>query len=127
MLVLALACTSATGPANVLPPGIWGGDQANLIVTADSARVEFVCASGWLDAPVALDSNGRFEVAGQYRFEAGPVGLPVPAHWIGELQLTTTGSLVTLTGLVTPPGQDPFPIGPFHLVQGKRVTTGLCA
>lgn len=127
MLILLLACSSSLAPSGVLPPGVWGGDQANLIVTTDSARAEFVCASGWLDAPVALDPQGRFDVGGSYRFEAGPVGQPVPARWRGRLERLPGGSVVTLEVIVLNPEVPPDTLGPFHLIGGKRVTTGLCA
>jgi hypothetical protein len=125
--VVAGCTASPMGIAGTLPPGLWGGDQVNLIVTPDSARAEFVCASGWLDTPIAVDSAGVFAVDGQYRFEAGPVGLPVPARWLGRVTPLLAPSEITLRVVVLNPGFPPDTLGPFQLVAGKRQTTGLCA
>jgi hypothetical protein len=127
---VALGCSASTvvGPGGVLRAGEWGGDHANLTVTSDSARVEFDCASGWLDTPIVLDAAGHFEVGGSYRFEAGPVGAAVPARWSGVVvQVPGGASLITLSGTVMPSGTAPYPVGPFHLLEGQRVTVFLCA
>jgi hypothetical protein len=126
LLALATGCRGATAPAVTLEPGIWGGDRANLIVTRDSARLEFDCASGWLDMPIAFDALGRFAAQGGYRFEVGPVGAPVPAEWAGQVVSGAGVSILTLTGTVYPPGQPPRDLGPFHLVGGERVTVFYC-
>jgi hypothetical protein len=126
-LLLALGCGGATGPVGFLEPGVWGGDRVNLIVTRDSARAEFDCASGRLDWPIGLDSLGRFDVGGSYRFEAGPVGAAVPAHWSGVVQPGLGGPQVTLSVTVLDPHAEPYVLGPFHLKSGVRLTLGLCA
>jgi len=124
---LVAACGGSTGPTRVLDPGVWGGERANLIVTLDSARAEFDCASGWLDGPIALDAAGHFVVGGRFRFEAGPVFAPVPAQWSGTLTVVRGGSQVTLNVLVLDPRAEPLKLGPFHLESGVRLTLGLCA
>jgi hypothetical protein len=127
-VVLALGCSSGrTEPGTVLAPGVWGGERANLIVGPDSVRAEFDCASGRLDAPVVLDALGRFDVGGTYRFEAGPVFAPVPAHWTGQVVETAGGSELTLEVTVHDPKADPLQLGPYHLKSGVRLTLGLCA
>lgn len=124
---LALRCSSATSPPALLPPGLWGGDQVNLIATWDSARVEQVCASGTLDSPVAIDGQGHFDVAGSYRLEIGPVGQPIPARWFGTFEPEASGSRITLNGVIYFSGFPPDTIGPFHLIAGQRQQTLLCA
>lgn len=124
---LVAACGGATGPPSVLEPGVWGGERANLIVTFDSARAEFDCASGWLDGPIVLDAAGHFVVGGLFRFEAGPVFAPVPAQWSGTLTVVRDGSQVTLTVTVLDPRAEPLKLGPFHLQSGVKLTLGLCA
>lgn len=128
-LLLSLGCAEAAAPGGggVLGTGLWGGEGANLVITPDSARAEFVCASGRLEAPIVLDSGGRFDVAGTYRFEAGPVGLPVPARWLGTVTPPVGASRIVLAVVISSPGLHPDTLGPFHLVKDKRVTTGLCA
>ena len=127
-LALALAgCSSSVGLGGTLEAGVWGGDRANLIVTRDSARAEFDCASGWLDAPIELDGVGQFDVEGSYRFEAGPVDLPVPARWTGVVEPVAGGSVITLSVIVRHPNAPPVTLGPYHLTKGQRVTVGFCA
>jgi hypothetical protein len=126
-ITLALGCANAAAPTGVLAPGIWGGDRANLIVTPDSVRAEFDCATGWLEIPITLDAWGGFAVHGSYRFEAGPVGAPVPAVWTGRVVAGVGGSLITLSGVVSYPNQTPVTLGPYHLREGQRETLALCA
>src|SRR5512147_2898647 len=125
--VLALSCSSPSEPGRVLAPGVWGGERANLIVTPDSARAEFDCASGWLDGPIALDAAGNFAVNGRFRFEAGPAFTSVPARWTGSVAIVRGGSQVTLNVTVLDPKADPLQLGPYHLMSGVRLTLGLCA
>jgi hypothetical protein len=127
VVLCALSCSGATEPGRVLAPGVWGGERANLIVTPDSARAEFDCASGWLDGPIVLDAAGNFAVDGRFRFEAGPVFAPVPARWTGTVAIVRGGSQVTLSVLVLDPHAQPLKLGPYHLESGVQLTLGLCA
>jgi hypothetical protein len=52
--------------------GIWGGQNAQLNVTADGARIRFSCAQGSIELPLALDAEGRFSAKGT--FVAGTMG-----------------------------------------------------
>jgi len=53
--------------------GIWGGQNAQLDVTEDGARIRFSCARGSIEQPVKLDAEGRFSVEGTFTAEAmGP-------------------------------------------------------
>jgi hypothetical protein len=64
---------TAAGPARVAE-GTWGGTGIALTVTAEGARFELDCAHGTIDAPLSLDGDGRFEVAGTFIQERpGPV------------------------------------------------------
>ena len=127
VVLCALSCSGASEPGRELAPGVWGGERANLIVTPDSARAEFDCASGWLDEPIVLDAAGTFAVDGRFRFEAGPVFLPVPARWTGTVAIVRGGSQVTLSVLVLDPHAQPLKLGPYHLESGVQLTLGLCA
>ncbi len=63
-----------------LPGGTWGGTQGNLVVYADSATLDLPCAAGRIPAPLATDADGRFDLAGQWAVQAGPV-FPGGPNW----------------------------------------------
>ena len=46
--------------------GIWGGQNAQLDVTEDGARIRFSCAHGELSQPLTLDAEGRFSAKGTF-------------------------------------------------------------
>ena len=77
--VLLAACDlqPITGP---VPTGTWGGPQGNLLVYADSATLDLPCAAGRIPTPLVADSAGRFDVAGFYAVQAGPISID-GAHW----------------------------------------------
>jgi len=82
-LVALLACgeNSPTSPAipQRLPAGNWGGDHIGMVVTDASAKIEFDCASGTIDEPIALDRLGRFEKMGTYtQGHGGPIRVDEP-------------------------------------------------
>ena len=61
--VLAAACSRDI----VVPPraivGIFGGRGTELIATADSVRVKFVCSFASFRQPILPESDGRFSLA----------------------------------------------------------------
>ena len=64
----------AASSLNQLSTGTWGGNHVRLEVADGKSSLEFDCASGTIDQPITLDSNGRFEVSGLYKREGpGPV------------------------------------------------------
>ncbi len=117
LLALALSATptpSSTGP---LPEGAWGGAHAALTVTAKGGELEFDCAHGALDAPIAPDAAGRFEARGVYVPErAGPVRaddlVGKKARYVGRI----SGDTMTLS--ISVEGSD-AEIGPYALERGK--------
>ena len=89
--------------------GRWGGQHVGLQVTAQGAILEYDCAHGAIDMPLAPNAQGRFVVDGTHTVEhGGPVGedeTPVqhPARYRGwtngskmilEVTLLDTGALV---------------------------------
>src|SRR5262245_7262323 len=58
--------SSAGGDPRNLPPGNWGGDHIGMEVTTRGAKLDYDCAHGTIDAPIALDESGRFEVGGTH-------------------------------------------------------------
>ena len=89
----------------ILPPGsdelaagTWGGDNAGVIVDDSIAHVHVGCTLGNFASPVALDSEGRFTVAGEYLLRAYPVarGPMLPGQFTGRVR----GNRLTLTVVV---------------------------
>ena len=78
---LVLAGCSGGLPVGIdrVPIGEWGGEHVRLTVTDTGGRVEFDCAHGTLDAPLRVDTEGRFSVPGTIVLEGGPVPEPPPA------------------------------------------------
>ena len=57
-----------------LAEGIWGGPSIQMTVGPEGAALDFDCAHGAIDGPVAVGSDGRFRASGTYAVEhAGPV------------------------------------------------------
>ena len=124
-LLLALglmACspggTVTAGRVDRVPVGQWGGDHVRLTVSDIGGSVEFDCAHGTLDAPLNVDTDGRFSVPGSLVREGGPVvpgreGDKQSARYTGRLD----GSSMDMD-LVVPDGGDR--IGSFHLKLGDR-------
>ena len=68
-----MACTSGGTAADLVPTGSWGGEHVRLTVSDTGGNVEFDCAHGTLDAPLKVDTEGRFDVPGSLVREGGPV------------------------------------------------------
>ena len=72
-LLLAVTPTPSEDPARVAE-GRWGGTGISVEVAASGARIELDCAHGTIDAPLALDENGAFDLPGTLvRERPGPV------------------------------------------------------
>ena len=71
--------------------GVWGGPHINIKVGANSARIEYDCATGVIDGPLVVDSDGNFKLHGTHRMERGG---PVRADEApGKISATYTGSI----------------------------------
>ena len=79
--------------------GVWGGQHINIKVGANSASIEYDCASGVIDGPLVVDGSGRFSLRGTHHMErGGPVRSDeeprkVPATYTGSIK----GNTMTLT------------------------------
>jgi len=79
--------------------GVWGGQHINIKVGANSATIEYDCASGVIDGPLVVDSDGNFKLRGTHHMErGGPVRSDeeprqVPATYTGSIK----GNTMTLT------------------------------
>lgn len=83
--------------------GTWAGEHIVMEVSGAGATVEFDCAHGTIDAPLTLDGEGRFDVAGSLTPEkGGPIRgdqapRAVPARYSGSLKDSTLTVTVVLT------------------------------
>ena len=79
--------------------GVWGGQHINIKVGANSATIEYDCASGVIDGPLVVDGDGNFKLRGTHHMErGGPVRSDekpklIPATYIGSVK----GDTMTLT------------------------------
>lgn len=72
--LLLAAPAAAGGRATKIAGGEWGGEHVRLVVREAGADVEFDCAHGSLDAALAVDEKGGFDVPGRFtRRSGGPV------------------------------------------------------
>jgi len=112
-----LSCgpTSPTTLTSV-PPGVWGGDHVRLTVSETGATIEFDCAQGTLNGPIALDQNGHFDVAGVFvREHGGPIRVDeVPNQEPARYTGTTDGRRMSLAVAKSQP------LGSFMLVLGQQ-------
>jgi hypothetical protein len=72
--LVATVLSATPVPPRTLPESAWGGDHAAVMATANGVRLDFDCAHGSIEGPVAIDADGRFDVRGVFAKEsAGPV------------------------------------------------------
>ena len=117
--VLAMLRSHAAANGADLQSGTWAGEHIVMAVTSAGATVEFDCAHGTLDAPLALDSGFRFDVAGSFTPERGgptrgdSASRAVPARYTGLLKDSTLTVTVVLT-------ESKESVGVFTLRHGAR-------
>jgi len=87
-----------------LPNGVWGGEQvqepndsrpARLETFNEGAKLEGVCNSGSIDAPLLPDENGKFEAMGVLLVQAGPT-FTFRARYTGQTDGNTMMITVTV-------------------------------
>jgi hypothetical protein len=115
---------SPRGTGTPLPAGLWGGDQAELTVSADGASVKLLCAHGAVVQPILHDDSGHFSVGGWLRREGGPVPIDdtpfrLPALYSGWTDGQTIIFTVTVQGFSQR-------LGPFKVVKGQKSLLGPC-
>ena len=120
VLIATLSSTdsSARGRKHYrLAQGTWGAAHISVNVGESSATIEFDCAHGQIDGPLATDRRGRFDLKGTYAPEhGGPVrdneeSTGQTARYTGW----TDGKKMTLT--LTLAGRKEM-IGTFNLTRG---------
>ncbi len=79
--------------------GLWGGQHISMNVSAKSAAIEYDCASGEINGPLVIETDGSFSLHGTHRMErGGPVRADEkpsgePATYTGTIK----GNTMTLT------------------------------
>ena len=97
--------------------GAWGGQHISIKVGANMATIEYDCASGVIDGPLVIDSDGNFNLHGTHRMErGGPVRADeeprrVPATYTGSIK----GNTMTLTLKLSDSDEETF-----TLEKGKK-------
>ena len=98
--------------------GTWGALHIVMEVSAESASIEYDCAHGTINGPLALDRRGRFSWAGTHTTEhGGPIRRDEkpnhrPARYTGSIN----GKTMTLTVTLTDTNET---LGPYTLTHGN--------
>ena len=117
-----LALAAAAGPQSST---VWGGDHIELQVGDKRAAVEFDCARGTIDGPLAPDSKGQFDVAGTFTPErSGPIREDASQTRTAKYAGTIKNDAMTLR--VTIAGPDAPPAMTFELVRGQAGNVRKC-
>ena len=72
-LFLLMVCSviAKTQRMNRIATGVWGGQHISMKVGSKSATIEYDCATGSIDGPLVLDSEGRFNLHGTHTMQHG--------------------------------------------------------
>ena len=114
-----------TSPDGNLLTGTWGGENVALMVEQDIAHVHVGCTNGDFPAPLTVDGEGRFSVAGSYILRAYPIqiGPSLPAQFAGVLD----GRKLTFTIAVNDTVEKKLVVlGPVSVTFGKDPHMGPC-
>lgn len=99
LVVGLLTMTAGTQKTQRIATGIWGGPHISMDVGSRSATIEYDCATGAIDGPLVVDSEGKFHLRGTFTPQrGGPVRADEtpqsqPAIYTGEIK----GDRMTLT------------------------------
>jgi hypothetical protein len=97
--LLLISVNAKSQKLHRIPTGLWGGQHIRIEVGAKSATIEYDCATGVIDGPLVVDSNGQFNLRGTHKMErGGPIRQdeepkPHPATYTGSIK----GNTMTLT------------------------------
>lgn len=126
---LALATCDSNSPVDPAPTrlaeGTWGANGAGVIVNEKNAHVHVGCTYGDFPAPITLDADLHFSVAGEYLLRAYPVavGPTMPAQFAGVL----TGNRLTLSVAVNDTIEKNLVVpGPVTVTLGRDPNMGPC-
>jgi hypothetical protein len=113
-----------TQDTKLVASGTWGGEHIILEVSGKGAEVEFDCAHGKINEPMALNKHGDFDVAGTFSPEhGGPIRQDEtenlkPARYSGHVEGDTMNVSVTV-------GKDET-VGTYTLTRGKQTMLRKC-
>lgn len=116
-LLLLAGC--ATGPADRLIAGRWGGQHVGLEMGETEGRLEHDCAAGTIDGPLVSDASGRFAASGMHTpGTGGPVRVGVtPPSYAARYSGSVRGDTMSL--VIDVPAIDAS-LGPFALRRGAE-------
>lgn len=127
LLMVSVSCDSdelvTTG--DHLETGTWGGEDVWVDAQTADVHVHVGCTSGDFPAPIALDANGRFSVAGSYHIRLYPVaiGPSLPAQFAGVVN----GNRLTFTVAVNDTVEHKLVVlGPAVVTFGRQPQMGPC-
>jgi hypothetical protein len=112
-------------PEGDLLAGTWGGENVAVMVEDTTVHVHIGCTNGDFPAPITVDSEGKFSVAGSYILRAYPiqVGPSLPAQIAG----TVDGRRLTFTIAVNDTVEKKLVIlGPSIATFGRDPKMGPC-
>ena len=93
VVILLAVCSviARTQKMQRIHAGTWGGQHIQIMVGAKSATIEYDCATGTIQGPLVVDSEGNFKLRGTHRMQRGG---PVRADDTQRDQpVTYTGSI----------------------------------
>ena len=91
VLLTVYSVIAETRKMQRIPMGNWGGQHIDMKVGAKSATIEYDCASGVIQGPLIVDSEGNFNLRGIHRMErGGPIRADAKPN---EVPATYTGSI----------------------------------
>jgi len=127
MLLTSVGCPAdelgVTG--DYLSAGTWGGENVSMQIDQELVHVHIGCTNGDFPAPLAVDGDGRINVAGSYVLRAYPVqvGPSLPAQLAGVL----TGRQLTFTVAVNDTVEKKLVVlGPVTVTLGREPKMGPC-
>lgn len=121
LLVLSACQASRVALPDGRIQGTWGGDDAGVIADDTTMHVHIGCESGYTDAPVQVDADGRFSAVGQFTVGAYPIGpgTTYRAVFSGRVHW----GVLTLTVQLADTARQ---FGPVSVVYGREPRMGPC-
>ena len=90
--MMALVSCESPDETRVVSAGEWGGQNADLLVSASGATARFKCgATGVVSEALTVDASGNFDVPGTYETPVVQVGAP-PFFQVSPGQVSLPGS-----------------------------------